>query len=269
MRADLNVPLEKWEMENEKLEIGSQRLKACPERAQRVSRRVADDFKIRRALPTIEYLLKNKAKVILISHLGRPKGEIVEELRMKPVEEFLISNFKFPITSCQKVIGLEVKNRIREMKEGEIVLLENLRFHPGEEANDPKFARELAELADFFVNDAFASCHRRHASIVGVPEFLPSYAGFNLEKEVENLSKLTENPKHPLVIILGGAKVFTKMGVIENFKKIADWILLGGALANNFLKAQGYEVGKSLIEPGKIKEAERLLENSVSEGGDL
>jgi phosphoglycerate kinase len=266
LRADLNVPIKKLEVRDRKLEVKSQKLKV----------RIADDFKIKKSLKTIEYLVKNKAKVILISHLGRPKGRVVKDLRLKPVYELLKTKYKLLISYCPESIdgiaeslpSLYLGQALAEAKGAfcndrqEIILLENLRFHSGEEANDPKFTKELASMADFFVNDAFACCHREHASIVGLPKYLPSYAGLNLEKEVESLSKLTENSEHPLVVVLGGAKMFTKIGVIENFKKIADWILIGGALANNFLKAEGYEVGKSLIEKDKIKEAERLLENS-------
>lgn len=226
---------------------------------------VKDDFRIRAGLETIDFLLKKRVKLIIIAHLGRPGGKVVEELRLKPVYELLRTKYKLPINYYQESRGEEVKKRIKKIKEGEIVLLENLRFYPEEEKNDPDFAKELVNLADFFINDAFAVSHRSHTSTVEITKYLPSYAGFSLIREIETLSKLKETPQRPLIILLGGAKISDKIGVLRNFRKMADWILIGGALANNFLKAEGYEIGISLIEPGKIKETRELLENSNSD----
>ncbi len=229
------------------------------------SGKVKNDFRIKNNLETIDFLFKKRVKLIIITHLGRPKGKIVEGLRLKPVYELLKTKYKLPIIYYQESRGEGVKKKVEKMKTGEIVLLENLRFYPEEEKNDSSFAKELAELADFFVNDAFAVSHRRHTSVVEITKYLPSYAGFSLAREIETLSKLKKSFQRPLIVLLGGAKIFDKIDILRNFKEIADWILVGGALANNFLKAEGYETGTSLIEPEKIKEAIKLLENSSSD----
>ncbi len=231
VRADLNVPLKDG--------------------------KITDDTRIRESLPTIQYLLKKKAIVLLLSHLGRPKG-IDDSLRMDPIAERLEQLLKRHVLKADDCVGAEVEDTINEMHSGDILVLENVRFHPEEEANDDSFARALAELADFYVNDAFGSSHRAHASIVGVPKYLPSAAGFLLEKEIKMLSKALK-PKKPFVVVLGGAKVSDKIGVIENLAKKADKILVGGAMMFTFLKALGKNVGQSKLEQDKINEARKLL----------
>jgi len=221
--------------------------------------KVVDDTKIRRALPTIRFLLKKKAKVILISHLGRPKGKRERKVSLKPValklEKLLGQKVKF-LGDC---IGEKIGKEIEEMKEGGVILLENLRFYKGEERNDLRFAKKLAGLADLYINDAFAVSHRKHASVVGVTKYLPSYAGLLLEEEIKTLEEVLRAPKRPLVAIIGGAKISTKIRVIQSLLKKVDVLLLGGALINNFFKAQGYEVGKSLVEEDQLKTARKLL----------
>ncbi|RLD17615.1 MAG: phosphoglycerate kinase [Caldiserica bacterium] len=237
VRGDLNVPLKEGE--------------------------VRDNTRIVALLPTIKYLVENGSKVILASHLGRPKGKVVPELSLKPVYEelkkLLPSTNIYFVNDC---VGEEVKNKVNELKEGEILLLENLRFHPEEEKNDENFAKELASLADIFVQDAFGTVHRAHASTVGIAKFLPSYAGFLLEKEVKFLSKVTENPEKPFIAIIGGAKISTKIGVIENLLKKVDKLLIGGAMAYTFLKKKGKNIGKSLCEDEYLEVAGKVLDNA-------
>jgi len=211
--------------------------------------KVADDSRIKAALPTIEYLLARGAKIILVSHLGRPKG-VDKKYSLAPVAKRL-----------EKLLGRKIKLVERKEVGGNIVMLENVRFNLGEEKNDSKFAKELAGLADIYVNDAFPDSHRAHASIVGVTKYLPSYAGLRLEQEVSVLSALLKKPKKPFVALIGGAKIFDKIGAIKNLSEKAGKILLGGALANNFLKAMGYEVGASLVEVEGVKLAKSLLKN--------
>lgn len=216
--------------------------------------RVIDNKKIKEALPTIKYLLNKKAKIILVSHLGRPEGKFVKELTLEPVAKELgrLLNRKVPVLNFDE----EIKN---SLKKHEVVFLENIRFHPEEEKNDLKFAKKLASLADVYVNDAFGASHRAHASIVGVKKFLPSFLGFLVEKEVKMLSSLLKNPKKPFVVILGGAKISDKIKVIENLAKKCDLILIGGAMMFTFFKAKGWEIGKSKFESGKVKFAKKLL----------
>lgn len=221
--------------------------------------KVGDDKRIRAALPTIEFLRKKRAKVILASHLGRPDGKVVEGLRMLPVAERLSKLLKYPVHCSTDCIGAEVEDQVRGLHDGDVLMLENLRFYPEEEANDRMFAQKLAGFADFYVNDAFGTCHRAHASVAAITEFLPAAAGFLLEKEVKMLSSLLKNPKHPFVAIMGGAKVSDKIGVIDNLLKKVDAILIGGAMMFTFYKALGWEIGKSKFEANKLNLAKALL----------
>ncbi len=222
--------------------------------------RVADDTRIRAALPTINYLLEHGAKVILMSHLGRPKGKVVSELRLDPVADRLAELLGRPVRKLDDCVGPEVASAVAEMRSGDVILLENTRFHPEEKANDPAFARKLASLADVFVNDAFGAAHRAHASTVGVAEYLPSVAGFLMEKEIAVLGQTLAAPEHPFVAILGGAKISSKIGVIDNLLTRVDGLLIGGGMANTFLKAQGREIGQSLVEDDSLDVARETLE---------
>lgn len=221
--------------------------------------KVIDDSRIRAALPTIAYLRRKGAKVILMSHLGRPDGKVVEDLRMHPVAERLSKLLKFPVHCAADCIGAEVEDQIKGLHDGDVLLLENLRFYPEEEANNRMFAQKLAGFSDFYVNDAFGTCHRAHASVAAITEFLPSAAGFLLEREVKMLSSLLKAPKRPFVAVMGGVKVSDKIGVIDNLLKKVDAILIGGAMMFTFYKALGWEIGKSKFEADKVKLAKALL----------
>ncbi len=216
--------------------------------------KVLDDFRIKQTIPTIEYLIKKGAKIILMSHLGKPEGKVVESLRLTPVQNKLIEYLNVSITKAKNCLGKEVEDWISEMQPREILLLENLRFHQGEEANDENFARELSKLGDIYINDAFSACHRAHASIVGIPKYLPSGIGLLLEKEIKILSKVLQNPWRPLVVIIGGIKIATKIKVIEQFLKKADHLLLGGEVANAILIGKGISIGKPLPEEKEVIE---------------
>lgn len=229
--------------------------------------KVADDTRIRAALPTINCMRDKGAKVILITHLGRPKG-VTESLRLDPVA-FRLSELGIPVKKLNDCIGDEVKKAVSEMKEGDVILLENVRFYPEEEKNDPKFAQELASLADIYVNDAFGTAHRAHASTEGVARFLPAVAGFLMEKEIKFFSKVLESPERPFVAVLGGAKVSDKIGVIKNLLEKVDILLIGGGMAYTFLKSLGYEVGQSICEVDKLSLAKELLDLAKEKNVEL
>ena len=219
---------------------------------------ITSDKRIRAALPTIQYALEQGAGVVLASHLGRPKGKPNPEMSLKPVAKRLEELLGRPVKMAPDCVGPEVEAMLP--KPGEVLLLENLRFHPGEEKNDPEFAKQLAKLADVYVNDAFGTAHRAHASTVGMIKFMPkAAAGLLMQKELEYLGMATKNPPRPCVAILGGAKVSDKIEVIENLSKVVDKLLIGGAMAYTFLKAQGKPVGKSLVEDDKLDLAKSLL----------
>lgn len=224
------------------------------------SGKVGDDTRIQAALPTIEHLLDNGAAVILCSHLGRPKGEFDPELSLKPVAEHLDELIDAPVKFAEDCIGEVAQKAADDLEPGQVLVLENTRFHAGEKKNDPEMAKELASLAELFVNDAFGTAHRAHASNVGVADFLPSAAGFLLEKEIKYLGNAIADPERPFVVILGGAKVSDKIGVIDNLIENADRILIGGGMANTFFKAQGYELAESLVEEEVLDTAKDMLD---------
>jgi len=233
--------------------------------------KVTGDDRIIKAIPTIDYLLENGAKVILMSHLGRPKGEYKEELSLEPVakraSELLKRDVKF--ISSREVVDEEVVKEVSNLKKGDIALLENLRFVKGEEKNDAEFAKKLASLGDIFVNDAFGTAHRAHASNVGITEFLPSCVGLLVEKEIKYFEDKLKNPEKPFAAILGGSKVSDKIGVIENLLKKVDKLVIVGAMANTFLKSKGLEVGKSLVEDDKLDLAREIMAKAIENHVDL
>lgn len=240
MRSDFNVPLE--------------------------SGRVRDDTRIKAAVPTIQSLINRGARVVLASHLGRPGGEPKPELKMNPVADRLALILGRPVHKIDSVAGPEVNKKVVEMQEGEVLILENLRFEKGEEKNDPQFARLLAEPFDLFVNDAFGTAHRAHASTAGVAHFLPAVAGLLMKKEIEELSRCLNDPARPLTAIIGGAKVSGKINVIRRFLDLADNLLLGGGMANTFLVADGFTLGDSFYEEEMVEEAAVLLDESEESG---
>ncbi len=236
VRADFNVPLDQG--------------------------KVSDDTRIRMTLPTIQHLLDHKARVICCSHLGRPKGKVDEALRLNPVADRLSELLKTPVKKVDDCVGPEVEQAVEALKPGEVLLLENLRFHPEEKANDQGFAQKLAGLAELYVNDAFAAAHRAQASTEGVAHHLPAVAGMLMEQEIKALKRVLDKPRKPFVVILGGAKISDKIGVIERFLEMGDSILIGGGMANTLLKAKGFEIGQSLVEDESLDQARSLLEKA-------
>jgi phosphoglycerate kinase len=233
VRVDFNVPMDK-------------------------QKKITDDIRIKESLPTIKYLSEKGAKVILVSHLGRPDG-VTEDLRLNPIAKRLEELLKKKIVKMDDSIGEEVEQAISKMNNGDIVLLENIRFYKEEEANDEQFARKLAELADIYVNDAFGTAHRAHASTAGVAQFLPAYAGFLIQKELDVMGKALKDPKRPFVAIIGGAKISTKIAVLKNLLSKVDTLIIGGGMVYTFLKAKGMEIGKSLVEDKSIDQAKVFM----------
>jgi phosphoglycerate kinase len=227
---------------------------------------VTDVTRLREALPTIRYLQERGARIILMSHLGRPEGQVREELRLAPVAAALERLLGTPVRYVRDCVGPEVEAAVAALQPGEVLLLENLRFYPGEEANDPAFAQQLARLGDLYVNDAFGTAHRAHASTEGIARYLPAVAGLLMERELEAFARILERPERPLVAIVGGAKVSSKIGVLENLLEKVDRLLIGGGMACTFLKAQGYEVGRSLVEADKLDFAASLLQRAAARG---
>lgn len=230
---------------------------------------ITDDTRIRAAIPTIEQLINRGAKVILASHLGRPKGEVKEDMRLTAVGTRLAELLDKPVTKLDESIGTEVENTIGNMQDGEIVLLENVRFHKGEEKNDEELAKQFASLADVYVNDAFGAAHRAHATTEGIAKHIPAVSGLLMEKELDVLGKALSNPERPFTAIIGGAKVKDKIGVIENLLDKVDHLLIGGGLSYTFSKAQGYSIGKSLVEEDKIELAKGFIEKAKEKGVQL
>jgi len=224
--------------------------------------KVRDDARIRAALPTIKALTSQGAQVILASHLGRPKGKPVPDLKMDPVATRLGELLGNPVTKIDQVVGPSVDEAAASMKNGDVILLENLRFEEGEEKNDPSFAKKLAEPVDIFVNDAFGTAHRAHASTAGITDYIPAVAGLLMKKEIEELSRCLESPARPFTAILGGAKVSDKIKVIYRFLQLADYLLIGGGMANTFLAARGYNLGDSLLEKDLLDEAKSIMQES-------
>lgn len=243
VRVDFNVPLENGQ--------------------------ITDDTRIRETLPTIRFLTEKGAKVILASHLGRPKGQVVEEMRLTPAAVRLSELLGKPVVKADEAIGEAVKAQIAKLNGGDVLLLENVRFYPGEEKNDPELAKSFAELADLYVNDAFGAAHRAHASTEGIARHLPAVSGLLMEKELEVLGKALHNPERPFTAIVGGSKVKDKIAVIENLLNIADNLLIGGGLSYTFLKAQGYEIGKSLVDNEKLDLTLSFLKKAKEKGCNL
>ncbi|WP_037285771.1 phosphoglycerate kinase [Saccharibacillus sacchari] len=228
--------------------------------------KITDDTRIRATIPTIEYLTERGAKVLLASHLGRPKGEVVDSMRLTPAAERLSELLGKPVAKTDESIGDAVKAKIAELKDGDVLVLENVRFHKGEEKNDSELAKEFASLADLFVNDAFGAAHRAHASTEGIAHHLPAVSGLLMEKELDVLGKAISNPERPFTAIVGGSKVKDKIDVIDNLLNIADNVLIGGGLAYTFFKAQGYEIGQSLLDDSKFDVALGFIEKAKKLG---
>ncbi|QWU16439.1 phosphoglycerate kinase [Paenibacillus sophorae] len=228
--------------------------------------KITDDTRIRETLPTIKYLIENGAKLILASHMGRPKGQFVDSMRLTPAAERLSELLGKPVAKADEAVGEAVKAKIAELKDGDVLVLENVRFYPGEEKNDPELAKQFAELADLFVNDAFGAAHRAHASTEGIAHYLPAVSGLLMEKELNVLGKALSNPERPFTAIIGGSKVKDKIDVIDNLLTLADNVLIGGGLSYTFSKAQGYEVGKSLLDEEKIDTALVFIEKAKKLG---
>ena len=231
--------------------------------------KVTDDTRIKAAIPTISYLVEQGAKVILASHLGRPKGQVVEELRLTPVAKRLSELLGKEVHKVDEAKGEAVLAEVNKLADGDILLLENVRFYPGEEKNDPELAKAFAELADIYVNDAFGAAHRAHASTEGIAHYLPAVSGFLMQKELDVLGKALSNPERPFTAIIGGAKVKDKIDVIENLLEKVDNLIIGGGLAYTFIKAQGYEIGTSLLEEDKIELAKSFIAKAKTKGVKL
>jgi len=244
MRADFNVPLDE-------------------------SGNITDDIRIRAALPTVEYILSQGGKLILMSHLGRPKGEVKENMRLTPVAKRIQELLNKPVKKLNDCIGPEVRDAVNDIKEGEILLLENLRFYKQETKNDPEFGKQLASLGDVFVNDAFGTCHRAHASTEGVTHYLESAAGFLLQKEIDYFQKINTSAEKPFVLILGGAKVADKIPVIENMLNKVDTILIGGAMAYTFLKQTGVDIGSSRYEEDMADTSKSILDKAKQKNVEI
>lgn len=231
--------------------------------------RITDDTRIRAAIPTIEYLVSHGAKVILASHLGRPGGKVVPELRMDPVAARLGEILGKKVVKLNDCVGPEVSVYVSDMAPGAVVLLENVRFYPGEERNDPGLAKDMASLADIFVNDAFGTAHRVHASTAGIAKYIPAYAGLLMEKEISALGRLLREPERPFAALIGGAKVSDKLAVLRNLLDKVDMLLIGGGMANTFLLAKGFSMGKSLAEPDMAEEARDILQKARELGKEV
>jgi len=243
VRCDFNVPLsEKGEMAKR---ASSSSLSSFPKEM-----KILDDFKIKKTIPTVEYLIEKGAKLLLMSHLDDPGGKVVESLRLTPIQDKLMEYLDFSVTKAPDCVGKEIEKWIREMEPGEVLLLENLRFHKEEEENDDNFAQQLAKLGDIYINDAFSACHRAHASIVGIPKYLPSGMGLLLEKEIQTLTNLMETSTKPLVAIIGGVKVETKTKLIDKISEIADFVLIGGLIARELReKNLKLKYPQKIVEP--------------------
>jgi phosphoglycerate kinase len=224
--------------------------------------KVKDDSRIRAALPTIHYLLEHGASVVLMSHLGRPKGKVVESARLRPVAQRLSGLLRMPVPITGDPLGIGTRDAVARLKPGQVLMLENLRFHSEEESNDDEYAKTLASYGEIFVNDAFGTAHRAHASTVGVTHYLPAYAGLLMEREIEALSSLLESVEHPFAAVIGGAKVSSKIAVLQNLMETVDVFLIGGGMANTFLVAKGNTVGKSLLEREHVDDARQILEKA-------
>ena len=231
--------------------------------------KVKDDSRIRAALPTIHYLLEHGAAIVLMSHLGRPNGKVVESARLRPVAQRLSTLLRLPVPITGDALGVGTRDAVARLKPGQVLMLENLRFHAQEEANDEEYAKTLASYGDVYVNDAFGTAHRAHASTVGVTRYLPAYAGLLMEAEINALSRLLESVEHPFVAIIGGAKVSGKLGVLDNLVDKVDSFLIGGGMANTFLVAEGHTVGKSLLERDLVEDARRILDNAEKHGVEI
>ena len=230
---------------------------------------ISDDSRIRASLPTLRYLIERDCKVVLCSHMGRPKGKVVEELRMSPTSSRLAKLLGTPIAQASDCIGPDVQNAIGALPSGGVVMLENLRFHEGEEKNDPEFASSLASLAEVYVDDAFGTAHRAHASTDGVTQFLPSVAGFLMSTELEMLGRALESPRRPFAAVMGGAKVSDKIAVLENLAGRVDTLIIGGGMAATFFKAKGLEIGDSLLEEERVQFASEFMRTSKDNGLEL
>jgi len=233
------------------------------------TREITDDTRIQAALPTIKYLIGRGARVILISHLGRPKGKVVDDLRLAVVAQRLSQLLGQQVGVATDCIGPEVEKSVEELNNGDVLLLENIRFHPEEEGNDASFAQALARLGDIFVNDAFGASHRAHASVVGIANYLPAVAGLLLKKEIKTLGGILENPARPFAVLLGGAKISDKIGMLENIRDKVDSLLIGGGMAATFLKAKSYEVGLSLVEEDMLGFVSKLMGDMAGQGTHL